>query len=203
MIVTVDLAVEAADEVARLITARSLVGAAGPFRPDGPLIGIARRNAVRRALGRRVLLLWRSVYEDAGGRVAESALVAVMMALSGDRVDVRHVDWTNAPVVSLVNGRCRDWRVAVQHTLVQFTSTRMARERAIAAAHATDTDGFQPGLFDRRADRAHIAHAQDAGDLSAQHAARVSTVASAGAISLRSPELLLVLVPRHLLRLES
>jgi hypothetical protein len=72
----------------------------------------------------------------------------------------------------------------------------MARERAIAAAHALSTNAFQPGLFDRRTDRAHVARSRSAAVLAEQIAARMKTVASAGAISLRSPELLLVLIPR-------
>ena len=74
--IKVDLSAEAAAEVDRLTKARALAAGVGLFLPDGPLIGIARRNNVRRRLGRRVLLLWRLAYEDAGGRLVESMLVA-------------------------------------------------------------------------------------------------------------------------------
>lgn len=200
--VTVDLAVEAAQEVKRLSCARALVADSSSLQPDGQLIGIARRNGLRRALGGRVLQLWRLAYEDARGRLVESTLVAVTIALSGDRINVRCVDWSNSSLPSVVTDQCHAWRESARHTLDQFTSTRMARERAIAAAaHATTPYTFQPGLFDRRADRMHTARAQAAADLAAQFAARMNAVAFAGTTSLRSPELLLVLVPSDAARM--
>ena len=43
-----------------------------------------------------------------------------------------------------------------------FWATRRTREHAIAAALATTgDDGFQPGLFDRRAERQHLAGAEE------------------------------------------
>lgn len=194
--VSVDLVVEAAAEVERLTKARGLAARASPYPPDGPLIGIARRSAVRRALGGRVLLLWRLAYQDSGGRVVESALVAVTVELSGARVDIRHAGWSNASLLALVHDRCDAWRGSVQDTVHRFTATRMTRERAIAAARAKSTNTLQPGLFDRRAETAHIAHLKDAAELGEQIAARMKAVASAGAISLLAPELLLVLIPR-------
>jgi hypothetical protein len=200
--VTVDLAVEAAREVQRLSCARALVADSSSLRLDGQLIGIARRNGLRRALGGRVLQLWRLAYEDARGRLVESTLVAVTIALSGDRINVRCVDWSNSSLPSVVTDQCHAWRESARHALDQFTSTRMTRERAIAAAtHATTPYTFQPGLFDRRADRMHTARAQAAADLVAQLAARMNAVAFAGTTSLRSPELLLVLVPRDAARM--
>jgi hypothetical protein len=199
--VSVDLAVEAAAEVERLTKARGLAAGAGSFPPDGTLIGIARRSAVRRALGGRVLLLWRLAYEDSGGRLVESALVAVTIERSGARLDVRHAGWSNASLLALVHDRCGAWCASVQDTVHRFTATRVTRERAIVAARATSTTAFQPGLFDRRADRAHIAHSKDAAERGEQIAARMKAVLSAGAISLLAPELLLVLIPRDAARM--
>ena len=199
--VTVDLAVEAAREVQRLSSARALVADSRPLQPDGQLIGIARRNGLRRALGGRVLQLWRLAYEDARGRLVESTLVAVTITLSGDRINVRCADWSNSSLPSVVTDQCHAWRESARHTLDQFTSIRMARERAIAAAHAATPYTFQPGLFDRRADRLHTGRAQAAAELAAQLATRMNTVAFAGTTSLRSPELLLVLVPSNAARM--
>lgn len=200
----VDLRVEAAAEADRLTQARVLASGTGPFLPDGTLIGFTRRNAVRRQLGRRVLLVWRLADEDAGGRLVESTLVAATIEPSGGWIDARRADWSNAYLLDAIDARCRAWRESVRLTVRQFTSTRVARERAIAAAHIrAATVTFEPGLFDRRADRAQAAHARVAVAFSEEVAARLKRVEAAGALSARSPELLLVLVPRHLLRLES
>jgi hypothetical protein len=198
--VQVDLAADAAAEVARLTKARSLTAGAGTFL-DRPLIGIARRSGIRRTLGGRLLLLWRLAYEDLGGRPVESALVAVTIELSGTRFDVRHADWSHASLLTLVRDRCGVWRASVQDTVDRFTATRVARERAIAAARAASTNAFQAGLFDRRADRVHVAHSKSAAELAEQMAARMKAVVSAGTISLRAPELLLVLIPRDAARM--
>jgi len=199
----VDLSVEAAAEADRLTQARILAGGTGPFLPDGTLIGFTRRNAVRRQLGRRVLLVWRLAHEDAGGRIVESTLVAATIEPSGGWIGARRADWSNACLLDAIDARCRAWRESVRLTVRQFTSTRVARERAIAADRMRATVTFQPGLFDRRADRAQAARARVAVASSEEVAARLKRIEAAGALSARSPELLLVLVPRHLLRLES
>ena len=199
--VEVDLAAEAAAEVKRLTNARGLTGGAGPLLPDRPLVGIARRSAVRRILGGRVLLLWRLAFEDSGGRLVESALVAVTIELAGARLDVRHASWSHASLLAIVHDECGAWRASVRDTVDRFTATRMARERAIAAAGAASTDAFQAGLFDRRADRAHVAHSKIAAGRAEQIASRMKAVVSAGTISLRAPELLLVLIPRDAARM--
>jgi hypothetical protein len=193
--IKVDLSVEAAAEVDRLTKARALAAGIGLFLPDGPLIGIARRNNVRRQLGGRVLLLWRLAYEDAGGRLVESMLVAATIELSCGRFDARHGDWSHAVPLAVINTQGREWRKSVRHTVLQFTSTRAARERAIAAAHAMGTRTFQAGLFDRRADRAHVSIAQVSAESSEEMAARLKGVEMAGALSPQSPKLLLVLIP--------
>jgi hypothetical protein len=199
--VHVDLAVEAASEAERLTKARVLAAGADEFVPDQPLIGIARRSAVRSALGGRVLLLWRLAYEDPVGRLVESALVAVTIELSGARFDVRHAGWSDASLLALVHDRCGPWCASVQDAVYRFTATRLARERAIAAARVASANTFQAGLFDRRAERAHLAHAKGAAELGAQIAARMKAVVTAGAICLRAPELLLVLIPRDAARM--
>jgi hypothetical protein len=198
--IEVDLAAAAAAEVKRLTKARGLTGGAGPFLPDQPLVGITRRSAVRRILGGRVLLLWRLAFEDSGGRLVESALVAVTIELAGARVDVRHAGWSHASLLAIVHDECGAWRASVRDTVDRFTATRLARERAIAAG-AASTDAFQAGLFDRRADRAHAAHSKIAAGRTEQIASRMKAVVSAGTISLRAPELLLVLIPRDAARM--
>jgi len=192
-----DLSVEAAAEAVRLSRARAMAATVAAPPVDGPLISIARRNAVRRSLGRRILLLWRLAYEDVTGHRVESALVAVTIELPRTRVDGRHVDWSNAALLAVVSHQAAAWRDTVEEVVRRFTATRLARERAIAIAGAASTNAVQAGLFDRRAERARFADATAGAHLAEQIAARAKTVASAGAISAQSPELLLVLIPRH------
>ena len=195
--VRVDLSAEAAAEAARLSTARAMAPTVAAPPMDGPLIAIARRNAVRRSLGRRILLLWRLAYEDVTGHRVESTIVAVTIELPRARFDVRHADWSNDALLAVVSHQAAAWRNTVEEVVRRFTATRLARERAIATAGAASTNPVQAGLFDRRAERARFADATGGANLAEQIAVRAKTVASAGAISAQLPELLLVLVPRN------
>jgi hypothetical protein len=199
--VKVDLSVEAAAEAIRLSSARAMAANAAAPPVDGPLISFARRTAVRRFLGGRVLLLWRLAYEDVTGHRVESALVAVTIELPRARLDVRRADWSNAAVVAVVSRQAATWRDTAKEVVRRFTATRLARERAIAIAGAASTNPVQAGLFDRRAERARFVGATGGANLAEQIAARANTAASAGVISAQSPELLLVLIPRNAARM--
>src|SRR5207244_1795075 len=106
----------------------------------------------RRGEGRRWLPgSWRppraaSHRPDAHGRIVHSMLVAVTIALGAGRIDVRHIDWSNPLLLSIVNDRCRAWRDWSRRIVAHFSSTRLARERAIRAAHTAAKQSFQPGL---------------------------------------------------------
>jgi hypothetical protein len=99
-----------------------------------------------------------------------------------------------------IEDECRDWRDTAQRVTHEFTLARRSRERAIAANHTTVPLSFQPGLFDRRAHRAHAAHRHHTADLAAQLTLREAAVKAAGTLTLRAPELLLVLIPRDAAR---
>jgi len=193
--IAVDLALAARREADRLREARALVAGAPPFVADGPLVWITHRRSLRRTLGRRVLLLYRSAYEDPGGRLVHSVLVALTVALRNNPVNVREVDWSDASWLSGVDDGCGAWRESVQRISARFAATRLSRERAIASTHSSLTPAFQPGLFDRRAHRAHVTRQQDAADFSTQLATRMAAVEAASALTLRAHELLLVLIP--------
>ena len=193
--VILDLSVEAASEVERLTKARGLAAGAERFPPDRPLIGIARRSAVRRALGGRVLLLWRLAYEDSSGRLVESALVAMTIELSGARFDVRHASWSYASLLALVHDRCGPWCASVQDAVYRFTATRVARERAVAGAHVASTNTFQAGLFDRRAEHADLIEQAAVNEAAAEAATRLQSCERAAVVVVRPPRPVLVLVP--------
>jgi hypothetical protein len=199
--IAVDLGAAAHDEARRLTGARALIRASRPFVADGPLVGIARRHRLRTALRVRILLIYRCACEDAAGRLVHSRLVAVTMALRGQGPDLGRAHWTDPAVLARIDEDCRDWRETAQRVTREFTLTRRLRERAIAANHSAIPPSVQPGLFDQRAHRAHVAHEQRAADLAAQLAVRLAAVEAAGTLTLRAPELLLVLIPRDAARM--
>jgi hypothetical protein len=165
-LLTIDLRVEAAAEARRLAAARALARSGDPgddaalahLEADAAWIMTARAPALRRALGGRALLLWRVACEDAQGRIVDSRLVAVAVALSGGaplrrRAHVEALlDAVERDAVAAVDRCSDDWRLEVERGARAFAATRAARERALGAG-APRVDLFQPGLFDRRANR--------------------------------------------------
>jgi len=198
--IVVDLSAAARDEARRLTGARVLIGASRPFNANGPLVGIARRHRLRTALRRRTLLVYRCAYEDTTGRLLYFRLVAIMVVLRRHGPDVRRLRWSDSSLLARIDDECRGWRDAVQQVTREFTLARLSRERAIAANHTAGPPSFQPGLFDRRAHRAHAARQHHAADLAAQLTSRLAAAEAAGTLTLRAPELLLVLIPRDAAR---
>jgi len=197
--IAVDLVAAAHEEARRLTGARSLIGVARPFVADGQLVSIARRRRVRTALRGRILLVYRCAYEDATGRLVHSRLVAMTIAVRRHAPDLLRARWTEPSLLARIDDACGDWRDAAQRITREFAFARRSRERAIAANHAVPRS-FQPGLFDRRAHRAHAANEHHAVDRAAQLAVRLAAVEAACTLTLRAPELLLVLIPRDAAR---
>jgi hypothetical protein len=104
--------------------------------------------------------------------------------------------WSEPSLLARIDDECGDWRDAAQRVTREFALARRSRERAIAANHPAVPLSFQPGLFDRRAQRAHAAHEHHAADLAALLAVRLAAVEAACTLALRATELLLVLIPR-------
>jgi len=198
--VAVDLVAAAHDEARRLTGARALIGVSRPLVADGPLVSIARRRRLRTALRRRILLVYRCAYEDATGRLVHSRLVAMTIALQRHGPNLLRARWSEPSLLARIDDQCGDWRDAAQRVTREFALARRSRERAIAANHTAVPLSFQPGLFDRRAHRAHAAHEHHAADLSAQLAVRLAAVEAACTLTLRTTELLLVLIPRDAAR---
>jgi hypothetical protein len=206
--VMVTLRAEAETEAIRLADARSRTregddDALARLEADGPWIMIARRTALRRRLGRRVLLLWRVAYEDASGRTAESRLAAIAIHLRASPPQPLTRAWIDG-FLGAVDGEARaqvesevhGWRDAAAATIQSFGATRLARERTIAArTRATDLDAFQPGLFDRRAERRRQVHAGAIVEVDREATARLAALERSAAIVQQPARLLLVVVP--------
>jgi hypothetical protein len=202
----VDLRTEAAAEARRLASARTFAvdgdeGTLAEMEADATWIAIARRNGIRRALGSRLLLIWRVAFEDAGGAIVESRLVSAIVSLShAECVHPQHkriaaiVRELEPRVRPRIEAAAADWRQQVDSVIGSFTAARAARARALAIGIVPPgAEAFQPGLFDRRAERAR-ALAATAVDRDSS-AARLAALATSNAISPRAAELLLVLVP--------
>jgi hypothetical protein len=232
----VDLRAEAAAEVRRLTSARAFArdgdeGAVAQIEGDGAWITRARRPALRRFLGRRLMLIWRVTYEDACGGRVESRLIPVVIDLSaapgpwndgarafqpsvgtgndGARAfqasvgTARKASWlttllreVDSEVRARIDADGREWQETVERVVRSFTTARILRERAIAAWLArTDGKAFQPGLFDRRAERAQRVHAAANAESDRITADRLAASERFAAAARRPAQLLLVLVP--------
>jgi hypothetical protein len=204
----VDLRAEATAEARRLTAARAFMvegdaSVLAQAEGDATWIAFARRNRIRRALGSRLLLVWRVAFEDGGGALVESRLVPVVVELSRAVCGPQRRGWIETIVRELepqiraqIDAAGSDWRRAVDSAVRSFTSARTARERAIAARTAASGAGaFQPGLFDRRTERARVQLAAAAADTESAAAGRLASFARSNAISPRAAQLLLVLAP--------
>jgi hypothetical protein len=205
-ITTVDLRTDAIAEARRVACARA-IEASGLGRAwtgadrDGSLVMFARRGRLRRALAGRVLTIWRIAYEDSCGRQAESRLVPLLVDV-GCRSLPRRRAWvrdlvreTRSRLRVLVDQMEPRWRADALAIAAAFASARTVRERAIAAQPRDAPLLFQPGLFDRRSERARQLEIDAVRETDRQAKARASAASNAAALSPRGAELLLVLAP--------
>ena len=88
------------------------------------------------------------------------------------------------------------WNADSKHHHRGFWQTRLAREHAIATARCTlVSPGFQPGLFDRRAERALQAGNDRREALSDEVMRHIAAMEHAALIDAKEPRVVLVLVP--------
>jgi hypothetical protein len=209
-VVAVDLRAEAAAEVRRLTRARALLrdgdeAALAQLGAAAAWIAIPRRTSLRRALGRKLCLVWRVAVEDASGRIVESRLVAVLLAVPAvgkPMAPAARRAWllsllrrSEEFVRPVVEAACEDWQAEVARITHAFTSARLRREQEIAPRTATADIAGQPGLFDRRTDRSNRARAQAAREAERAAIERRRAIDSGGTIAPRPATLLLVLAP--------
>jgi len=208
---TVDLRSEATAEARRLTNARALLrdgdeNAARRLEGDAAWIAMPRRAGLKRTLGGRVCLVWRVAFEDASGRLVESRLVPVIIEVRPAKDELRRIRDRRRWIQSLlqeadglirarIDTACDTWRAEVVRLADAFASAR--RRRATDARGAADDRPFvsQPGLFDRRAERAREANASAVADTERIAAERGYAIAASAEIALRPSRLLLVLAP--------
>jgi hypothetical protein len=203
---TVDLRLDAIAEAQRLTSARTLLRdrderALVRLEGDATWIATSRRTASRRSLNGRACLVWRVVFEDASGRLVQSKLVPVLVAVS--RSAVRRSGSCMAVFVEQVSGlvrprveaECDAWRAEVMRTAGAFASAQTQREREIAVRPQRSHGDFQGSLFDRRAERSRDIHASAAAESESAAAARLRAIRAAAEITQPPARLLLVLMP--------
>ena len=205
--VAVALRVEATAEAARLAAARRFAGTPSSdgaimLAVDRPWVARQGIRATRAALGSRLLLMVRIGYEDACGRLVESTLVPLLADFRhGARLTCRRqvlalVEAIAPDAMARADVSAAAWKHAALASAAALARTRLARARTIwadvsSAPHAA----YQPGLFDRRAERRQF-EAYDAASQAARLAAlRLGEAERGSIVQPRPPELLLVLAP--------
>jgi len=203
---TIDLRAAAIAEAARLAAAR-MVARGGDENAREWLAGrrpwIARSRSGRRrqALDGGLLLIWRVAAEDSSGNSFMASNVAMLVDVDAGawrRSRRRNVEvamqigtWPPPPIAAILAEKTARAVAAAR----AFASARVARDRAVAArwSGSPAEDRFQPGLFDRRAERARrIARAAEIDDDDAANR-RLAVAAAAADVAHARPALLLVL----------
>jgi superfamily II DNA or RNA helicase len=203
----VDLGRDAARECSRLAAARRVIAcgdddALGDLEARGTWLARARNRRTRNRLGGRLLLLTRVADEDASGRVIDAGLVGLVLtpattlrAAPADTLD-RVLRDLRPELDRRVAEAARSWREDLRRIHLACVETRRRRELGLAtAASAPVPAEFQPGLFDRRAERERRARDTSVGEALEDARGRLAAVERSAMITEREPELLLVLVP--------
>jgi len=209
-----DLRLEAVAESARLVQARrlrtvhrisemNLDPLLGRLETDGAWLSFTRPSgSFPRA---RILLIVRAAYEDPAGRLIESTLVPLAIACGGPRPPLDGRRLVEEVVKSVMEKVGQDeghpfrraitsWHDTALAFTCAFFDTRLARERAIAAAaRVVAPRTFQPGLFDRRAAHRHLAARTFDADGNMDASVRLIALEDASRVVARPPQLLLVL----------
>jgi superfamily II DNA or RNA helicase len=182
---------DAQSERHRLTAARALArdgddSALVRLEAMGPAVSTARHWRTRASLRGRAVMLWRVAAEDGMGCAIGSTIVAVAV-----RQRFLHDE---QDVVKRVDQAAEEWRAHVSAVHDAFISMRLARELTMNESPVLPHI-FQPGLFDRRAERARLAIAASHGAADRDRADRLATIERVRTISFLRPQLLLVLEP--------
>jgi hypothetical protein len=203
---TVDLRADAAAETSRLKRARALLRTGDEeslvrLDAEGTWIMKARKPRSRQALSGRMCLVWRVAFETPSGRLVDSRLVPVLIDFKGS-AGRRSLVWiksfleqANDRMRQRIEKECEAWRAEVIRLASASSSAREQRERDIAVRVERGQQSSQPGLFDRRAERAQEARASVAGESERRVAGRLQALLDDTRITPQPARLLLVLLP--------
>jgi superfamily II DNA/RNA helicase len=188
---TPTLAEEAGREVSRLAAARAFTKAGdaralAALEAGSPWLARTRQWRTRARLGGRTLTLWRIAAVD--GRGTRFASTIVGAAMDEWRDDMRE------HVRARVEQASRAWRERAADTYRTFVAARIGRKQS-APREETSSRAFQPGLFDRRTERARLAIAAAERGRNDGRSDAIATVEAASTVTFPPAELLLILTP--------
>jgi len=196
-----DLQLDAMCEAARITASRaraldSDAAQSALLESTAPWIATSRRRATREALAGQTLLIYEATMEDGVGRIADSMLVPVMCS---PRIATSALDGAPASasreVPARVERALRAWRDEARRTHVAFTSTRLERERAIAAPATAESVLVQPGLFDHRVVKRNEELAAANEEESGERSRRLAMIVQSAIVVHQDARLLLALTP--------
>ena len=208
LLVTLPLHAEACAEAARAHKARLCSSSGGhptlsSTEGQDPLVTRARRHSTRRALGDRGLLIFRAVARDAAERTIDTQPIGALVEIGAPgRLQERPRDSMRRQILDAaaaarpsIEAALAAWRHDVSACAERFAAARAARERAIASSAAADAgQSYQPGLFDRRAERAHDQDAFGEAEHVEHARTRLRSAIDAGIVTI-DVALVLVLTP--------
>ena len=204
---TIDLRTAAIAEASRIAAARSLLrrgdeAAREWLSTRRPWMAASRSGRRRSTLRGGSLLMWQVAAEDSCGSVVAASIVPMIVQFAAatearsprivaTELVSRLESCPPQPIADVLRERTARM-VAVARA---FADARLVRERAAAARCSSlpPPTRFQPGLFDRRAERARrLVIAADTEDVGTA-AARIAAAAGGAAVTAARPMLLLVL----------
>ena len=208
LLLSITLSKEAAAEQARLAVQRSRAAAGGDDEaaadPRGTVLVVTRRPVMRALLGRRALVLMQTVCEDACGREVATHVTPLLVRLDWDaasglsRTFGNLVNTLEALALKDLDPGLREWESETLRLHRHFWTTRLIRERANAEfLLARGGRLFQPGLFDRRADRSRGAASLVEDELREELARRIKMVELAAKAAIRPSRAVLAMVRRR------
>jgi hypothetical protein len=199
-ITLMDLRTEAEDEARRVASARALIQSGDEealvqLEGEAAWIAFQRRPLVRQALAGRICLVWRAALEDRSGRPVEARLVPVLAYVGRSNHIPSLLRDAEEIIRARVEAACDEWAESATQAARAFAEARLAREEVIARLPPRRHGPAQPGLFDRRTERAQQAQAAIAADADEAALDRGRSNGERVAIVRQPARLLLVLVP--------
>jgi len=161
-------------------------------------LAFARRPAIRSLLARHLLVVLQSTFEDSCGRLVAAHFTPLKVHAGSQGREIVAAVLRTIETLSPQNGDGAwvSWKAETTLIHHNFWVTRRTRERAIATALVTTRDDvFQPGLFDKRAERRHLEGAEERSALTRDGIWHVAMAERAAVIEARPTRAVLVLLP--------
>jgi hypothetical protein len=194
-----NLRTEAEKEARRVASARAVIQqgdqeALVQLEGDTAWIAFARRQLLRRALAGRICLVWRVAFEDRSGRLVYARLVPILAHVRRN-AQIRTLLRDAEDVLrDRVEAAADEWAESAIAAARAFAEARCARQEAIARLPQRPHAPSQPGLFDRRTERAHQAQAAIDDDAEEAAVSRLQSIGETAAVVRQPARLLLVLL---------